>query len=99
MKNKPDPRLDDAGKPLPTAACPNCGYKTDAATLCDEAAPKDSRPCPADITVCLRCATVLQFTEDMMLQPFDIDAGGVDDDTRFQVRRIQQNIRQIKWDK
>lgn len=97
---KPDPRLDAQGKPLPLCPCPKCGSPNDAATACDETDPSGQiRPRPTDLTVCIGCATVLQFTEDMTLQEVDIDQINADDDTKFQVRRLQQMIRKMRSEK
>ena len=98
MNDKPDPRLDAEGKPLPLSPCPKCGYPNDAATACDETDPESKgRPKPDDISVCLGCAVVMQFNPDMTLRVVELDdIPGLDDDTKFQVMRIQQNIRMIK---
>jgi hypothetical protein len=49
-------------KPCP---CPNCGYGLDAAT----AAFEDVRPKPGDLTVCIKCAALLEFTDGMGYAP------------------------------
>ena len=49
---------------LPINFCPECNKKLDAATGVDH----DSRPEPNDVTVCLYCATVLQFNDDLTLR-------------------------------
>lgn len=43
------------------AFCPACGYTFDSAT---ETTGK-SRPSAGDISICLRCANVMAFTEDL----------------------------------
>lgn len=98
MNNEPDPRLDADGKRLPLSPCPKCGYQNDAATACDETDPEcKSRPRPDDISVCLGCAVVMQFNPDMTLRVVELDEiHGLDDNTKFHVRRLQQNIRKIK---
>lgn len=98
MKEEPDSRIDAQGKRLPLSPCPKCGYKNDAATLCDEfVTDENSRPRPDDISVCLGCATVLQFNSDMTTRTVELDdIPGIDDDTKFQVRRIQQTMRKLK---
>ena len=86
--------LDAQGKPLPPSACPKCGYEFDAATVCDEKDPEQkARPKPGDLSICLKCGTALQFTETMMLEAVNVDELDADDDTKFQLRRIQQHIR------
>ncbi len=43
------------------AACPACRRRTDAATsVCG-----DHRPAPGDVTVCIGCATLLVFGQDL----------------------------------
>ena len=94
---KPDARTDSQGKRLPLSPCPKCGYKTDAATPCNEIAEENSRPRPDDISVCLGCATVLQFNSDMTTRAVELDdIPGISDDTKFQVRRIQQTMRKLR---
>lgn len=96
---KPDPRLDSEGKPLPIFPCPKCGSPNDAATSCDETDREQNvRPRPGDISVCIRCASILQFQEDLTVKIISMDETGADDDTKFQIARLQQKIQQIKWD-
>ena len=49
-------RVDD-----PT--CPSCSTKLDAATSVEGAVPK-----PGDLSVCVECGEVLQFTNDFSLE-------------------------------
>lgn len=93
MNNEPDPRLDEHGRPLPATACPNCGKVLDAATSYQG---DEFRPRPTDITVCIWCASVLQFSEGMTLQAVDLDAIGADDDIKVEVRHVQQAIRRLR---
>ncbi len=98
--NEPDPRLDAAGKPLPLSPCPACGSPNDAATSCDETDPEQKvRPMPGDVSVCIRCASIMVFQPDLTLKVVALDELDTDDDTKFQIRRIQQKIMQIEWDK
>lgn len=48
----------------PSCPCPSCGYTGNKATSRNQGpAPK-----PGDIGVCMRCAEVLEYKEDMTLQ-------------------------------
>lgn len=44
--------------------CPNCGKTLDAATACEG----DRKPAPGDFTVCIYCAIILRFDNDMNLR-------------------------------
>lgn len=100
MNTEPDPRLDAHGNPLPLSPCPKCGSPNDAATSCDETDPEEkARPVPGDVTVCIRCAAILQFTETMAVKEVQLEELDADDDTKFQLRRLQQHVRRIDWKK
>lgn len=45
----------------PAALCPACGYQVDAASSLEG----DDRPGPGDISLCLRCAAILEFGADL----------------------------------
>ena len=53
-------------KPCP---CPNCGAMNDAAT---SASGDASAPEAGDISICLYCASPLQYAEDMSLVDLDV---------------------------
>lgn len=44
--------------------CPQCGYHLDAATGING----DTIPESGDISICVNCAAILEFTEDLTLQ-------------------------------
>jgi len=92
----PQQQLDANGKALPKIRCPICNTKMDAATAAVDSTgaviPDSARPKPGDLTVCFYCAALLQFAPDMTVIPFDILS--LDEDTQFQVRRIQIAIQQ-----
>src|SRR6185503_11556407 len=96
MKEEPIPeqKLDAAGNPLPEVRCPVCNEKHDAATSAVDSngavIPDSARPKPGDLAVCFYCAALLQFTPDMGIALVDITS--LDEDTQFQVRRIQIGI-------
>lgn len=50
--------------------CPKCGYELDAATKVegDQGAPE-----PNDVTVCIQCASVLQFGPELKLTAISLD--------------------------
>lgn len=50
---------------LPESRCPKCNQLLDAATSTEG----DHHPSPGDISVCINCAEVLTFDEDLLLQP------------------------------
>lgn len=65
MTNPADTRLDARGSPLPVTPCPNCGKRLSAATD-----PRGvARPSVGDYTVCIGCASVFVFGDDMSLVP------------------------------
>lgn len=99
MKNEPDPRLDAEGKPLPVSKCPACGSPNDAASSCDEKDPEEKvRPGPGDLSVCFGCGAIQQFQKDLTLKIISLDELDADDDTKFQLRRVQQYILKYRRD-
>jgi hypothetical protein len=50
-----------------SSPCPECKYAIDAAT----AAFSHARPKPGDVTVCLNCAAILEFADDLTVQRTD----------------------------
>lgn len=95
MKPEIECRLDADGNILPTSKCPECHYEMDAGTVCDEKAEKNTRPKPGDVSVCIKCGAIMEYSGDMMLKALDLDLLD-DDDTKFQLRRLQQHIRKPK---
>jgi hypothetical protein len=54
---------------LTSDRCPRCRKELDAATsIEDYCAPK-----PQDLTVCIKCATILQWNKDMRLEIADLN--------------------------
>lgn len=51
---------------LPLDHCPRCQHKLDAATSMDYHTPK-----PGDLTVCINCAAICEWNQDMRLELFD----------------------------
>jgi hypothetical protein len=50
---------------LSMSSCPRCGYGVDAAT----AAYGNVQPKPGDVSICLNCAALMQFNDDLKLGP------------------------------
>lgn len=50
---------------LPVDHCPWCGYRFDATS----GVAHDNTPSPGDFTVCISCASVLQFGVDLKVNP------------------------------
>lgn len=48
---------------LPASRCPLCGLESNAAS-----SPEGATPDPGDITICMHCAGLLVFTDDMRLR-------------------------------
>lgn len=73
-------------KPSP---CPNCGYAMDAVT----AAFEDVRPKPGDVTVCIKCAALLEFTDDMRYAPANTRRLALE--TLEQLAQVQAAVRMM----
>ena len=56
--------------------CPYCNHKTDAAMI-----PEDESQVPESgaLSVCIKCAKVSSFGDDMKLQRFDMNTLDIDD--------------------
>lgn len=74
---------------LKLSPCPNCGYGMDAAT----AAFEDVRPEPGDLSVCIKCAALLEFTHDMKFAPADTRRLSLD--TLEQLAQVQAAVRMM----
>jgi hypothetical protein len=61
----------------------------DAAT----AAFKDVRPKPGDVTVCIKCAALLQFTDDLRYAPADTQRLALE--TLEQLAEVQAAVRMM----
>ena len=70
--------------------CPWCGHKLDAAMAGDPATP-DAVPKPGDVSVCISCAQILVFTDELTLRasmPGEIEITPA-------LRRVQQAVRAL----
>jgi hypothetical protein len=54
---------------MPACLCPTCESKLDAATAFDDSGATAS---PGDVTICVYCNEILEFTEEFMLAKVDI---------------------------
>lgn len=76
--------------PMPECSCPWCHQKLDAAMAADPSDP-DATPSPGDATVCIYCAQVLVFADDLTLRaamPGEIPMTPA-------LRRAQELVRQL----
>lgn len=67
-------KLDAAGRQLPWATCPVCGYRADCASPADPALGEEVQPAAGDITLCLKCGELLQYTASMEVIPAEVSA-------------------------
>jgi len=56
--------LSDVEHRMPKAACTACGQRLDMASGVDG----DARPTPGDLSVCIHCANVMTFTNNLLLR-------------------------------
>ncbi len=69
--------------------CPVCCNKLDAATAMHEPA----EPTPGDLTVCIYCASFLQFTDDLDVRPLtESQVGELPDYARIDLQRVRRAI-------
>ena len=66
---------------VPRQECPTCGYGVDRATRLHDA--EVEAPEAGDVTICMRCATILQFVERVGGLGLD----HADEDVRAKVER------------
>ena len=84
--------LDAKGRPLPEHRCPVCGYEMDAATGVLDL----SRPLPGDLSICLNCAEVLEFTPDMQVKRATLKKlMAAPADVRELIGRVQAVVRRV----
>ena len=75
---------------VPECSCPFCGHRLDSAMAADPANP-DAKPDPGDVTICISCAQILVFTDDLTLRasmPGEIEMTP-------EVRRVQELVRRL----
>jgi hypothetical protein len=77
---------------VPESKCPNCQHSMDGAA--DLAGDVDSGPSPGDLSVCLHCATMLQFGPELQLELISPDTlGTIDDEVKEVLEGAQMFIR------
>jgi hypothetical protein len=78
---------------LPLSLCPDCGYELDAATgVTDQAAV----PSPGDLSLCLRCTTLLRFDATMHVRALSpAEFRELPEDVRAWLRQLQRVAREI----
>lgn len=69
--------------------CPACGHRLTHATGIST----DSPPEPGDLSVCIRCAAVLIFGPDMVLEKF---TGKLDAETTREITKAQNAVRSVQ---
>lgn len=75
--------------------CPKCTYQFDCASLIANAESKG--PQPGDLTLCIKCATILSFTEEMGLRLIsDRELRRLSLSTRGELARAQYAIRRMR---
>ena len=80
--------------PTPASYCPGCNYRFDRATSTFD---DQVRPKPGDITICIKCATVLIFNGDMSARlATDGDLRELDAVTLLEIFRARTAIRFIQ---
>jgi hypothetical protein len=75
---------------VPESLCPFCGQRLDSAIAADPANP-DAQPDPGDVTICISCAQILVFTDDLTLRasmPGEVEITP-------EIRRAQEMVRRL----
>jgi hypothetical protein len=54
---------------MPVCQCPTCESKLDAASASDGS---ETTIMPGDVTICVYCTEILEFTEEFMVEKVDI---------------------------
>jgi hypothetical protein len=79
----------DTTTQLKATPCPECRYKLDAAT----AAFSHAKPGPGDVTVCINCAALLEFTDELGLKACNTHALPLD--ALEQLAEVQAAVRKM----
>jgi hypothetical protein len=80
---------------LPESHCPWCGYTIDAVTCLDERGNEhDKMPQPGDLTVCVKCAHICAFADDLTLRtPTDTELEGMPTALMRLLSKVQAAVR------
>jgi hypothetical protein len=74
----------------PESACPKCGTKFNRAT----SATGGHTPTAGDFTICLACAEILQFRDDLSVEPIpDAIIEAMESEALIELHRVQATIR------
>lgn len=57
---------------IPESRCPNCGYVCDVAMKVKTR--RDAVPKEGDVSICIKCAGLSEFTADLQRRPFSAEA-------------------------
>jgi len=92
QRHKPHRATETA---VPANQC-TCGYRFECATPAAgvNGTAADVEPAPGDLTLCMRCARVWQFTDSMGIRAFDVEQ--LDETQRREVRRAQAAIHHMR---
>ena len=78
---------------VPEVQCPHCGHNLDRATNADG---EDVEPTAGDATICLHCAGVMVFGEDLKPRTFnELEIDEMDEDTKRVLARGQRLVLQF----
>jgi hypothetical protein len=92
-------RTDHQGRVLPSDVCPSCGMTLDSATY-PVPGQEEHRPRPGDLSVCIHCAEVLMYGENMKVDMATVEhlvrAGR---EVRRQIGVVQGAVREIRKQK
>jgi hypothetical protein len=76
---------------VPVSPCPTCRAPNDAAMDADG----EARPVPGDLTVCVQCATVVVYDDELQLQLPSPDLV-LDADTKVALDRIVRAVQLLR---
>jgi len=71
--------------------CPYCGYHIDAATCVSDS---HARPIAGDLTLCMRCAGLLEFNNAGRIVPKN--ERDIEPEQLREIQRVQSVIRQVQ---
>jgi hypothetical protein len=93
-------RWPDGTPRLPKDHCPECGYALDAASTPDgRKGSSQPQPKPGDITLCLKCAAVFVFDEQLRVRPLTEEEVGTilaNRELNAELARISRAIKHVQ---
>jgi hypothetical protein len=85
-------RTTHSGEVLSEDFCPVCSYKVDAATPLPGQG--DCRPKAGDLSLCLKCGELLEYSSSLRLAQASLDSvQALDESTKAQIAHAQNVIR------